>query len=70
MRIRAVREDHDLRQEDIARILNVNQKTYSKYESEKILMTTDKLIKLALFYNLSTDYLLGLTNIKERAEKR
>ncbi len=71
-RLRDLREDKDLLQKNISIILNVSQTNYSKYELEKINIPIDTLKKLALFYNTSIDYILGLTNIKEpypRAKK-
>ena len=50
--------------EKIAKILNVKQTTYSKYELGKINIPVDSLIKLAIFYETSVDYLLELTNEK------
>lgn len=64
-RIRDMREDADLLQKDVAVYLKCTQVSYSHYELGKRDIPTDILIKLALFYNTSTDYLLGLTNIKE-----
>ncbi len=61
-RLRDIREDHDLRQADIAKLLNVTQQTYSRYESGEISIDKDSLIKLATFYNTSVDYILGLTD--------
>ena len=61
-RLRDMREDKDLYQSDIAKILNVNQQTYSRYENDDISIDKDSLIKLALFYNTSVDYLLELTD--------
>ena len=58
-RIRDLREDHDLKQEDMADILSITQSTYSRYESRLYDLPTDVLIKLADFYNTTTDYLLG-----------
>ena len=55
-------EDKDLYQADIAKILNVSQQTYSRYENDDISIDKDSLIKLALFYNTSVDYLLELTD--------
>ena len=57
-RLRDMREDRDLYQSDIAKILNVSQQTYSRYENDDISIDKDSLIKLALFYNTSVDYLL------------
>lgn len=59
--IRSLREDNDYRQRDIAAVLNVSQNTYSQYENGVIELTADTLIKLADFYGVSVDYLLGRT---------
>lgn len=59
-RLRDIREDNDMKQEEIARILNINQTQYSRYELGKNMMSVDKYIKLALFYNITLDYLLGV----------
>ena len=63
--IRDLREDSDLTQTDIAKYLNVNQKTYSRYETGEHDIPTAVLIQLSSFYNTSTDYLLDLTNQKK-----
>ncbi len=65
-RLKDLREDNDLKQEDVAKILNISQTNYSKYELEKINIPVETLKKLALFYNTSLDYILGLTNIKKK----
>ncbi len=62
--IRNLREDNDYRQKDIAAVLNVSQNTYSQYENGIIELTAENLIKLANFYNVSVDYLLGRTEYK------
>ena len=62
LRLKDLREDKDLKQEDIARLLNISQTNYSKYELGKINIPISSLIKLSGFYNTSIDYLLGLTN--------
>lgn len=62
--LRDLREDNDLRQKDIAEILNVSQNTYSQYETGVIALTAEVLIKLADYYNVSVDYLLDRTNEK------
>ena len=69
-RIRGLREDHDLKQEDIARVLNCTQACYSNYENGKRDIPTEVLESLADFYNVSTDYLLGRTNEKKPYPKR
>lgn len=63
-RIRDPREDHDLTQAEMAELLGVKQTTYSKYELGKILVPVDILIRLADFYQVSLDYLVG------RSDKR
>ena len=59
-RLRDMREDHDLTQDDIAKILQTTQEQISKYEIGKQMMGIDKYIKLARYYNVSLDYLAGL----------
>ncbi len=63
-RLKSLREDHDLYQKDIAKVLNMSQRGYSHYESGKNI-PNELLILLAQYYNTSTDYILGLTNIRE-----
>ena len=65
--IRGLREDKDLSQTDIAEMINKNQQQYSRYENGKRELPISALMKLADFYGLSTDYLLGRTNRKEAA---
>ena len=60
-RIKDLREDHDLTQSDIAKILKTTQQQYSKIESGKSDISGEKLILLSKFYNVSVDYILGLT---------
>lgn len=62
LRIKDMREDKGLLQKDIALILNTTQTNYSKYELGKINIPIDTLKKLAIIFNTSIDYLLGLTN--------
>ena len=64
-RIKDLREDKDLSQKEIAKILNMSQTGYSKYEVGTNDIPTKILIKLAQFYNTSVDYLLGLTYNKK-----
>lgn len=61
-RIRDLREDHDLKQKDLAEILNCSQQVYSNYELGQRDVPTEVLIRLSQYYNVSVDYLLGLTN--------
>ncbi len=64
-RIRDLREDSDLNQTQIAKILGMSQTGYSKYETGENDIPTAILIKLADFYNVSVDYLLNRTNNKK-----
>ena len=61
-RLRDVREDADKTQEEIAAILNIQQTQYSRYERGQQKMGIDKYIILAVFYNISLDYLCGLVD--------
>lgn len=63
-RIRDLREDCDLTQEYMGRVLNCSQRIYSNYERGDVDIPTQILIKLAAFHNTSVDYLLGLTDEK------
>ena len=60
MRLRDIREDHDITQKALASYLNIRQNTYSQYETGKIEWTAPLLIQLAQLYGVSVDYLLGL----------
>ena len=62
-RIRELREDADLNQTKVAKGLGMSQTGYSKYETGENDVPTKILIELALFYNTSVDYILGLTDI-------
>lgn len=61
-RLRDIRKDRDLTQKDIAKVLGTSQVQYSRYEIGVRLLPIDKLVILSKYYNVSTDYLLGLTN--------
>lgn len=61
-RIRELREDRDLTQAQIAKVLHTTQQQYSKIETGKADISGEKLILLAQFYKVSCDYILGLTN--------
>ena len=61
-RLRDLREDHDLSQQDVAEYLQMKQPQYSRYERGLRDIPTDVLIRLARLYKTSTDYILGLTN--------
>lgn len=63
-RLKDLREDNKLKQEDIAKILNTTRQQYSLYELGKRTIPIDLLNKLSNFYNTSIDYITGRTNIK------
>ena len=62
MRIKDLREDHNLTQADVAKYLHVKQNTYSQYENGQRQLPISCLIALSKLYKTSTDYILGLTN--------
>ena len=62
-----LREDKDLKQAEMAEILELtNQQAYQRYEAGRVQMPIKLIIKLAKYFNVSTDYLLGLTNDKRK----
>ena len=61
-RLRDLREDHDLTQKQIAKILSFTNSAYAKIERGERTLTAEVLIDLSNFYNVSTDYLLGITD--------
>lgn len=65
--MRDLREDRDLRQADMAEVLGLtNQQAYQRYEAGRALMPIHLLIKVAIYFNVSLDYLCGLTNDKRK----
>ena len=65
MRLKELREDLDIPQRILDDYLNIKQNTYSQYENEARQIPIDLLIKLAKYFNVSTDYILGVTDTKE-----
>ncbi|MBS1403023.1 MAG: helix-turn-helix transcriptional regulator [Oscillospiraceae bacterium] len=63
-RLRSLREDADLTQSAVAELLNVGQKTYSDYELGKTRIPLESVIILAKYYNVSMDYICGVSNLK------
>ena len=61
-RIRDLREDRDLTQKQMAKVLNCSQQVYSNYELGQRDIPTDILIKLSRFYSVSVDYILGISD--------
>lgn len=64
-RIRGLREDADKSQTDIAKILNIGQKTYSDYELGKTRIPLDSVILLARYYNVDMNYICGISSEKK-----
>ena len=69
-RLRDLREDRDLKQKDLAQLLQVHQTTYSDYELDRLNIPVSVLLTLADFYGVSIDYLLGRTQQKAPYPKR
>ena len=62
-RIRSLREDFDMTQAQIAKYLNVGQRTYCDYELGKTRIPVESLVRLAELYHVNMDYICGLTDI-------
>ena len=69
-RIRALREDNDLTQSYIAKMLSVNQRTYSRYESGEHEIPLSALCLIADFYHVSVDYLLDRTDVTKQYPRK
>lgn len=63
-RLRNIREDKDLTQAELGKVLNKSQQGYNHIEAGRAELKIDDLIKLCQFYGLSADYIIGLTNKK------
>lgn len=64
-RLHDLRVDHDLRQEDIAQILKITSQAYGMYENGKRGLPIEYLITLAKYYDVTSDYILGLNDNKK-----
>lgn len=69
LRLRYLRGDADMSQTEMAKLLGCSQQTYSRYESHITEIPLELLIRLAEYYDTSTDYLLGITTQKEHYPK-
>lgn len=65
-RIRALREDNDYTQTQIANILHISQRTYADYELGKTRIPVDSLIKLAEYYDVDMNYISGVSNVIDK----
>ncbi|MDO4154738.1 MAG: helix-turn-helix transcriptional regulator [Clostridia bacterium] len=61
-RLTNLRVDRDIKQEEVAQLLGIHQSAYSKYEKRRVKLQIEDLLKLCEFYNISADYILGLTD--------
>ena len=64
-KLNKLRTEKNMYEKDIAKLINVSQNTYSQYETETLDLPLDILIKLANIFNVSIDYILGLTEIRD-----
>ena len=69
-RLRDLREDHDLTQKQIAKMVSITNSAYAKIERGEHTLTADVLVTLSNFYDVSTDYLLGLTDFPDKIRFR
>ncbi|MCD7872591.1 MAG: helix-turn-helix domain-containing protein [Clostridiales bacterium] len=69
-RVKDMREDKDLNQSDIAKLLNTSQQQYSLYERGIRKLNAEQIIILCKFYNVSADFLLGITNEFKKLHKK
>ncbi len=69
IRLKDLREDHDLTQAQAAKIIGTSQQHYGKYESGKIIIPFDRAIVLANYYGVSLDYIAGRTNDPDVSHK-
>lgn len=62
--IKDLREDHDMLQKDVAKLLGISQQYYSEYEKGNRTIPIQHLITLSKFYGTSIDYIVGLSNLE------
>lgn len=68
-RLKLLREEKNLNRDEVAEYLNITYSSISKYETNERFPDKENLVKLSKFFNVSIDYLLGLTDIREPAEE-
>lgn len=69
-RIKELRKERGWKQSELGKLLNVQEAAISKYESEKIPLTNDTLIRLSQIFNVSVDYILSISDIKETSKSQ
>lgn len=70
MRLKDIREDADVKQKTLADYLHIKQNTYSQYENGQRQLPVEVLIELARYFDVSTDYILGLTDVRHPYPKK
>ena len=70
MRLKDIREDMDITQKELAAYLHIRQNTYSQYENGQRQIPIPLLVRLAVYFHTSTDYILGLTDVREPYPRR
>ena len=66
IRLKNMREDRDLTQREVAKVINKSQQGYSHIEEGRAELKIDDLIKLCRFYGVSSDYMIGMSDIENR----
>lgn len=66
LRLKSIREDNDILQKDVAEYLKCSQVCYSRYENGQRDIPIEVLCKLSVYFGVSTDYILGMSNTKKR----
>jgi len=66
IRLRDLREDHDLTQAECAKLANISKNSYIRYENGERMVPADVVIFFAKYYNVTADYILGLTDTAHR----
>ena len=70
MRLKELREDLDIPQRVIAEYLGIRQNTYSQYENGQRQLPLEMLVKLSEYFRVSSDYILGITDVKKPYPKK
>lgn len=70
MRLKELREDLDIPQRVIAEYLGIRQNTYSQYENGQRQLPLEMLVKLSEYFSVSSDYILGITDVKKPYPKK
>lgn len=65
-RLKDLREDNDLKQQEVAELLGTTQRQYSRWETGESEIPAHHLATLSIYYDVSVDFLMGLTNVKKR----